>query len=166
MGFLPFPADDELAPDARAAMDAFLAEHPGPLSNLDRTLLGSAAVFDAYLRWFELRDEVVPFLGERAVTLFCLAISEGYAAPYCVEFFRRALLDGGDDPGAPQVTEAEQLLRDWGRAIGEGAASIDAVLTERVEQTFQPKLRLALVAFAGFMVATALFTVVGQVPSE
>ena len=43
---------------------------------------------------------------------------------------------------------------------------IPADLTSRVEETFQPKLRLALVAFAGLMVAVCVFTVVGQVPPE
>ena len=40
MGFLPFPSDDEFSPEAAAAAAAFQAEHPGPISNLDRTLLG------------------------------------------------------------------------------------------------------------------------------
>ena len=63
MGFLPFPSDDEFSPEAARAAAAFQVEHPGPLSNLDRTLLGSAPVFDAYLGWFAARDEVVPTWG-------------------------------------------------------------------------------------------------------
>ncbi|CAN5141951.1 hypothetical protein BH11ACT3_BH11ACT3_18180 [soil metagenome] len=166
MGFLPFPADDEMSPDAATAREAFLAEHPGPLSNLDRTLLGSKVVWHSYIAWFELHDEIAPYVGERAVSLFSLAISEGYGAPYPVAFFRKALADAGDDPEAPQVTEAEQLLIDWGRALGAGPATVDPALAARVEETFQPQLRLALTAFAGFMVATALVTVVGQIPFD
>ena len=81
MGFLPFPSDDEFSPEAAAAAAAFQVEHPGPISNLDRTLLGSAPVFDAYLGWFAARDEVVPYLGERAVDLFSLAISRAAERP-------------------------------------------------------------------------------------
>lgn len=165
MGFLPLPSDDELTPEAAAAAAAFQAEHPGPISNLDRTLLGSAPLFEAYLGWFTARDEVVPYLGERAVDLFSLAISQAYGAPYPVAFFRAQLTENGDDPDAPHVTEAEALLLEWGAAIGSGA-SIPAELTDRVEQTFQPKLRLALTGFAGLMVATCVFTVVGQVSGE
>lgn len=165
MGFLPFPSDDEFSPEAAAAAAAFQAEHPGPISNLDRTLLGSAPVFDAYLGWFTARDEVVPYLGERAVDLFALAISRAAAAPYPVAFFTAQLAAAGDDPDAPHVTEAEALLLEWGAAIGAGS-SIPADLTSRVEETFQPKLRLALTAFAGLMVAVCVFTVVGQVPPE
>lgn len=166
MGFLPFPSDDEFTPEAATALAAFQVEHPGPLSNLDRTLLGSAVVFEAYLGWFAARDEVVPYLGERAVDLFSLAISRAYGAPYPVAYFRRALVANGDDPDAPHVTEAEALLLEWGAAIGAAPAGIPAELTARIEQTFQPKLRLALTGFAGLMVSVCLFTVVGQVPPE
>jgi hypothetical protein len=164
--FLPFPSDDEFSPEAREARDAFLATHPGPLSNLDRTLLGSATVFEAYLGWFAVRDEVVPFLGERAVDLFSLALCRAYDAPYPVAFFEHTLAAAGDDPAAPVVTEAEALLLEWGAAIGGAPASVPAELTARVEATFQPKLRLALVAFAGLMSSVCLFTVVGQVEPE
>ena len=166
MAFLALNGDDELTPDAAAAAREFLASHPGPLSNLDRVLLGSASVFTAYTAWFELRDELIPFLGERAVNLFCFAVSDGYPAPYPTTFFRRELELSGDDPLDPQVTEAERLLIDWGRALGAGAASAPAALRDAVEQTFQPKLRLLLTAFAGLMVAVCVVTVVGQVPSE
>ena len=166
MAFLAPLGDDELTPDAAAAAQQFLAAHPGPLSNLDRTLLGSASVFSAYAHWFSLRDQLVPYLGERAVTLFSFAISDGYPAPYPAGFFRRELELSGDDPLDPQVTEAERLLIDWGRGLGAGAASVAPELAARVEQTFQPKLRLLLTAFAGLMVAICVFTVVGQVELE
>jgi hypothetical protein len=166
MAFLALNSDDELTPDAAAAAREFLASHPGPLSNLDRVLLGSASVFTSYAAWFALRDELIPFLGERAVNLFCFAISDGYPAPYPTTFFRRELELHGDDPVDPQVTEAERLLIDWGRALGAGAASVPTELAQAVEQTFQPKLRLLLASFAGLMVAVCVVTVVGQVPTE
>ena len=166
MAFLVPLSDDEMTPDAAAAAGRFLAEHRGPLSNLDRTLLSSPAVFASYTAWFGLRDELVPFLGERVVNFFCFAISDAYPAAYPSTFFRRELALTGDDPLDPQVTEAERLLIDWGRAIGSGAASTPPELTARVEQTFQPRLRFLLTAFAGLMVAVCVFTEVAQTPNE
>ena len=166
MAFLEPLGDDELSPDAAAAAQRFLASHPGPLSPLDRTLLGSASVFDSYVAWFALRDELIPYLGERVVTLFCFAISDSYRAPYPTEFFRRELELAGDDPLDPHVTEAERLLMDWGSVLGIGAASVAPELSARIEQTFQPKLRLLLTAFAGLMVAVCLFTTVAGTPSD
>jgi len=166
MAFLVPLSDDELTPDAAAAAGRSLTSQPGPLSNLDRTLLGSATAFDSYAAWFALRDELVPFLGERAVTLFCYAISDAYPAPYPTELFRRELELNGDDPLDPQVTEAERLLIRWGRGLGAGAASVSSELSAAVAQSFQPKLRLLLSAFAGLMVAVCTFTVVAETPSE
>jgi hypothetical protein len=162
MGFLPVPTDDEFTADQAAAAVRFQDEHPGPLSALDRALLGSVPVFDAYRRWFELREELARLVGERAVTLLSLAISEGARAPFCVAAFRRDLLDAGDDPDAPQVTEAERLLIDWGRAVGADPAAIPAELVARAEATFRPSTRVVLAGFAGLMSAIAVFSLVAQ----
>jgi len=62
------------------------------------------------------------------------------------------------------VTEAERLLIDWGRALGAGAASVPSELSDAIERTFQPKLRLLLTAFAGLMIAVCVVTVVGRIP--
>lgn len=163
MGFLPFPDDIEFSPAAAAAF----AEHqPDDVpSNLERTLLASATLYEAYLGWFTARDEVVPYLGERAFALFAFSIARGYGAPYPTAYFENYLREMGDDPANPQVTEAESLLMQWGTQIGEDATAVAPDLIARVEQTFQPKLRLALTGFAGLMVARCVFTVVGQVPA-
>ncbi len=166
MAFLAIPSDDDLDPDARAAAHAYLAGRPGPLSNLDRALLANAVVFRSYLGWFEVRDELIPYLGERAVTLFSFAISDAYPAPYCAEFFRRELVESGDDPLDPQVTEAERLLIDWGRTIGAGPSAAERELTARVIATFSTPLRQLLAGYAGLMVAVCTFATVGELPPE
>jgi hypothetical protein len=97
----------------------------------------------------DLREELVPFLGERAVTMFAFAVTDGYPAPGIAAGFRRELEEEGDDPLDPQVTEAERLLIDWGRRVGAGAASDDPALDERIAETFQPRLRGLLADYAG-----------------
>ncbi len=166
MGFLPYPADSELSPDAVAAWEEFREDADDTPSPLDRTLLASASIYRAYRGWFAARDEIVPYLGERAFALFALSISRSYGASYPTAFFEGYLREIGDDPADPQVTEAEGLLMRWGGAIGTDATAVAPELVDQVEQTFQPKLRLALTGFAGLMVATCVFTVVGQVPVE
>lgn len=162
MPFLAVPADEEFTPDQAAAARRFQDEHPGRLSDLDRALLGSIPVFDAYTRWFEVREELAELVGERAVTLLSLAISEGVGAPFCVASFRTELLDAGDDPDAPQVTEAERLLIDWGRAVGADPGDVPDELVARAEATFKPSTRTVLVGFAGLMIAVAAFTLVAR----
>lgn len=118
------------------------------------------------MEWYTLRDELVPFIGERAVSLFSYAISDENDCLVCSVFFRRILIDNGEDPDNPQVTEAEQLLIDWGRLIARDPAGIPDEFYARLERAFSPQLRVLLVAFAGQMIATNLVNTVGRVPLD
>lgn len=165
MSFLPITSHDELDDAGKSASDRHVEQY-GPISNLDATLLGHVPSFEAYSGWFVLRDAAVPYLGERAVSLFCYAISEEYGGPVPSAFFRKQLIDAGEDLEHPQVTETEQLLIDWGRLIARDPHGIPDEMYARLESTFNPKLRTLLVAFAGLMVAVNLFTTVGRVPVD
>lgn len=116
---------------------------------------------EAFLSWYALKDQVEPYIGERAVSLFCYAISEaaGGAAP--TEYFRRPLVESGDDPDAPVVTETEHLLLDWGRQMASTPHAIPDEVAARVEAAFSPTLRMLLVAFAGQVIAMNLVATVG-----
>ncbi len=166
MTFLPITTHDQLDDAAKAASDEHVARYGGPVNNLDATLLGHLPSFSAYTQWFALRDAVVPYLGERAVSLFCYAISSEYGGPIPSAFFRKALVDAGDDPDSPQVTETEQLLIDWGRYIARDPHGVPDEMYARLEATFNPRLRTLLVAFAGMMVAVNLFATVGRIPLD
>lgn len=166
MTFLPITSHDELDDAAKAASDRHVAMWGGPISNLDATLLGHLPSFTAYAEWFTLRDAVVPYVGERAVTFFCDAISQEYGSPICSAFFRKQLVDAGEDLEHPEVTETEQLLIDWGRIIARDPHGVPDEMYARLESTFNPKLRTLLVAFAGLMVAVNLFTTVGRIPVD
>jgi hypothetical protein len=165
MTFLPITRYDELDDAAKAASDRHVAQQ-GSVNNLDATLLGHLPSFAAYSEWFTLRDAAVPYLGERAVSLFCYAISAEYGGPIPSAFFRKVLVDAGDDPDNPQVTETEQLLIDWGRLIARDPHGVPDEMYARLESTFNPKLRTLLVAFAGLMVAVNLVTTVGRIPVD
>jgi hypothetical protein len=118
------------------------------------------------MQWYTLKDELVPFIGERAVTLFAFAISRAAGSAVSVAFFTEILVAAGedlDDPDDIPVTEAEALLMRWGTVIATAPNDIDDELVARLEGAFSEKLRLILVAFAGFTVATAVFNSVGRV---
>lgn len=95
------------------------------------------------------REELVPYLGERAVTLFAFAVADAYPAPAVASPLRRELEEEGDDPVNPQVTEAERLLIDWGRLLGAGIEDgTDEGVLRRVTETFQPRLVSLLADYA------------------
>lgn len=166
MTFLPIASDAELSAAALSAAERQVELHGGRITNMKRTLLGHVPSFQAYMEWYTLKDELEPYIGERAVSLFSYAISDANECLVCSVFFRRILIESGDDPDDPQVTETEQLLLEWGRLIAISPNDIPADFRARLELAFSPKLRLMLVAFAGLMVATNLFNSVGRVPLD
>ena len=96
----------------------------------------------------QLREQIVPFLGERAVTMFAFSVADGFPSPEVAAPYRSELEDAGDDPLDPQVTEAERLLLDWGRLVGAHRTAEEPALEARIAETFQPKLRDLLSAYA------------------
>jgi len=166
MSFLPLSSDAELTSEALAAAERQIELHGGRISNTMRTLLGHVPSFDTYMGWYTLRDELEPFIGERAVLLFAYAISDANGCRVCAASFRRVLVEAGDHPDSPEVTETERLLLDWGRLLATDPNGIPAEFSSRLELAFSPKLRLMLVAFAGQTVAMNVFATVGQVPLD
>lgn len=166
MSFLPITNYDDLKPEARAASDRQVELHGGGMTNMKATLLGNLPSFTAYMEWYTLREEIAPWIGERAVTLFSYAISDANDCLICSAFFRKMLVDSGDDPDSPEVTETEQLLMDWGRLIATSPHDIPQEFYDRLEAAFGPERRLTLLAFAGQMVATNLLNTVGKVPLD
>ena len=69
------------------------------------------------MTWYDLRDEVVPFLGDRLTTLFAHAISSGTDCLICSTFFRRILIDSGEDPDRLRLDEWEQTVVAFGRQL-------------------------------------------------
>lgn len=119
-----------------------------------------------YPQWSALRDELVPFIGERALALLCYTIAEADDCLGTSVGFRRALVEAGENPDEPQVTEVERLMLDWARAVATDPHGVPEELTARLEAALNPRLRSLLLAFTGLMVATDLVTIVGREPLD
>lgn len=166
MSFLPEPGGD-LDPGQQAAWDRFTAAHPGRLTNMKSVLLEHLPSFRAYMEWYELFDALAERIGERAVELFSYAISDANDCLICSVYFRRILIDSGEDPDDPRTTAEEDVLLEFGRAIARSQTTIPDELITRVEEAFpDERTRLVIVAFAGQMVATNLLNSVGRIPLD
>src|SRR3954469_13301755 len=111
------PLDYKAAPpDAQAAADAHVAAH-ARMTNMKHTLLHSLPAFHALMEWYPLRDSVRPFLGERLTTLFAHAISAQADCLICSTFFRRMLIETGENPERLRLDERESEVLDFGRAL-------------------------------------------------
>jgi hypothetical protein len=105
--------------------------------------------------WQRLRDELAPFLGERAVSLFAFSIFDEVDGFEGATYFRAELAATGNDVDHPQVTETERLLIDWGRLVASDPSSVEDRRAE-FERVFNPTLRRLLIEFAALTVATAI----------
>ena len=129
----------------------------GHVTNMKRTLLHSAPAYHAYMQWYVLWEEVKKLLGARAAVIFAHSISSTNQCLLCSTFFRRALSQLGIAPDQFSVSEDEQLLVDFGRALARHYEPPPEGVWSRVNARYSEPERVNLVAFAGLMVATNLF---------
>lgn len=151
--------------EVRREYDDQVARH-GRITNMKRTLLHSVPAFKAYMEWYTLRDLVVPFIGERALSLFSYAISNGNNCLICSLFFRKILVDSGEDPDNPRLNDVERLLMELGRQIAVDPHAITDDVYDGLKLKFTEEQIVLLIAFAGIMYATNLFNTIAKVPLD
>jgi alkylhydroperoxidase family enzyme len=162
MSYLPMTEYETASPEVKREYDDQTAKN-GRVTNMKRTLLHNVKAFRAYMEWYTLRDEIAPFAGGRGVSLFSYAISTANDCLICSTFFRKILIDSGDDPDNPSLSETEKLLMDFGHAIGRNPHAVDSSIYERLKKEFNTEQIVLLTAFAGIMAATNLFNTVAKV---
>ena len=143
----------EATPAVRAAHDEVVHEH-GRITNMKRTLLHSLPAFHALMEWYTLRDTVQPFLGERLINVFAHAISTENECLICSTFFRRILLESGEDPDRFALDEREEVVVAFGRQLAKPFARVPDGLFARLAAMFTDEQIVALTAFGALMVAT------------
>jgi alkylhydroperoxidase family enzyme len=148
--------DDRAEGASREALEQVVSAH-GRATNMKRTLARSPVALRSLMTWYDLHDEIVTFAGERAAVIFAHAISAGTDCLICSTFFRRLLVDAGDNPDNPRLDEREALLTEFGRQLARDAHGVSDDLFERLGRAFNPDQIVALTAFGGLMVATNLF---------
>ncbi|HEU0053716.1 MAG TPA: hypothetical protein VFQ39_11080 [Longimicrobium sp.] len=139
-------------PDARAAHDEHLKT--ARITNMKRTLLHSVPAFRALMTWYDLRDAVQPFLGQRLTTLFAHAVSSETECLICSTFFRRILVDSGEDPDRLELDAREAAVVAFGRALAVTPHRVPDDVYARAAAYFDDAEMVALVAFGALMVAT------------
>jgi alkylhydroperoxidase family enzyme len=151
------PVDETSAPPASRELAAAHAATGGRMTNMKWTLAHSPAALDALLQWYPLHDQIAPVLGERRTWLFCHAISTQSECLICSTFFRRLLIDAGEDPAALQLDEFDELIVDLGRRLAADPHSVDDALHARLAERLDPTQIVTLIAFGAIMVATNVF---------
>ena len=138
----------------------------GRITNMKKTLLNSPLSFKVLMEWYPLRDEVVKFLGDFGVNIFCHAISTRNNCLICSTFFRKILIDNGHNPDAPKLSQRDSLLIDYGYALVNTCQTISNTLFARLKAEFSEEQIVALTAFGGMMIATNLINNALEVPFD
>ena len=148
------PLEIEAAPaNARAAAEAHVRNH-ARMTNMKRTLLHSLPAFEALMQWYPLRDTVQPILGERLTTLFAHAISAETDCLICSTFFRRMLIQTGENPDRLKLDDRETVVLEFGRALAVSPFKVPDQIYQRLAGHFSASEIVALTAFGALMVAT------------
>jgi len=151
----PLTVDEASAP-SKLEWERQVKAH-GRMTNMKRTLAHSWPALRALMEWYPLRDEVAAFLGDRLTYIFAHAISVQADCLICSTFFRRVLIDSGEDPDAFTLDEWEQAIVDYGRQIARDAHLVSDELHAKLAARLTEEQLVALTAFGAIMLATNVF---------
>ena len=144
-------------PEVQQAYDQHMQECNARITNMKATLGHSLIAFEVYMQWYPLYEKIKEIVGERAAYLYAFAISQGTNCPLCSVFFRKIIIDNGEEPSNLQLIDDEQLLLDFGSAIAINNGNIDNKLFNRMKEKYNSTALIELIAFAGQMIATNIF---------
>ncbi len=153
----------EAAPEgAQTIWDQQLADY-GRMTNMKRTLGHSTPALRSYMEWYPLKNEIAAVIGERPAILFAHAISTETDCLICSTFFRKILIQWGENPDSLVLNDEEQTLVNLGRAIADNFSKVPPALVLPFKEKYGEVFVVNLIAFAGIMIATNLFNNVLQV---
>src|SRR5258705_11457824 len=121
------------------------------------TLGHSLIAFEAYMQWYPLYTEVEKILGKRMASLYAHAISCAADCPLCSTFFRKIIIDSGEAPEHPELTESQRNILNFGSGITKHKGNIADHLYNAVAVDYKENEMVILIAFAGIMIATNVF---------
>ncbi len=138
----------------------------GHMTNMKRVLLHSVPAFHALMEWYPLHDTIKAFMGERRATLLAHAISVRNDCLLCSTYFRRILIDAGEDPDALVLDERDQAVVDFGQQLAGEGNRVDEATYRRLAAFYTPEQIVALTGFGALMVATNIINSVLNVPLD
>lgn len=140
--------------------------HIARITNMKRTLLQSVPAFNALMTWYDLREAVKPFLGERLTTIFAHAISAQTDCLICSTFFRRILIDAGENPDELVLDAREKAVVSFGRCLAVSPFGVPDDVFAGIRSLFDDEQVVALTAFGALMVATNVVNNALEIPLD
>ena len=150
--------DSNITDETKSAFERHVREHQSRITNMKATMGRSVLAFEIYMRWYDLYENVKSITGHRLAYLFAHAISSGSNCPLCTTYFRKVIIENGEKPEELLLSEDEQDLIDFGSEMSIYTGEVDEELYQRIARKYSEQEIIVLVAFAGQMIATNVFS--------
>jgi len=154
--------ESEVLPSVKQAFERHVEEYKARITNMKGTLGHSLPAFEIYMQWYVLYDELEKILGKRLAYLFAYSISFASNCPLCSTFFRKIIIDAGENPEKLEITQQEEKVLNFGSSIAASQGNITDEVYNEVASMFDQQEMVVLIAFAGQMIATNVFSNVIQ----
>lgn len=151
-------SESEGTRSTRRAFEKHSEKYNARITNMKATLAHSLLAFDIYMQWYPLYAEVEKILGKRLAYLYAYSISYASDCPLCSTFFRKIIIEAGEKPETLELTRSEQQLLEFGSGISKHHGNITDDVYNPIATQFNKKEMIILVAFAGQMIATNVFS--------
>jgi hypothetical protein len=153
------PVNESEIPQAvKQAFEKHVAEYKARITNMKATLGHSLPAFEVYMQWYVLYDEIKKILGERLAYLYAYSISYASNCPLCSTFFRKLIIDAGENPEKLELTLQEKRVLEFGSLIATSQGHVSDKAYNDMATMYDPQKMVVLIAFAGQMIATNIFS--------
>ncbi|HKB43752.1 MAG TPA: hypothetical protein VKC90_05160 [Chitinophagaceae bacterium] len=150
-------SEKDITPSIGAAFKQHVSDYNTRITNMKATLAHSPLVFEVYMQWYPLYDEVKKILGERLAYLYAYSISYASNCPLCSVYFRKMIIDAGESPEKLELSLQEKKVLDFGSAIAKHQGNIADCVYKDAAEKYSKEEMVLLIAFAGQMIATNIF---------
>jgi len=154
--------EGEISSSVKEAFQRHVKEYDARITNMKATLGHSLPCFEVYMQWYVLYDEIKKILGERLAYLYAYSISFASNCPLCSTFFRKIIIDAGENPENLELDPKEKKILEFGSSIATSQGNISDELYNEAASLYNQQEMVVLIAFAGQMIATNVFSNVIQ----
>ncbi|MGO3797013.1 MAG: hypothetical protein ACTJGR_07845, partial [Pauljensenia sp.] len=151
MAHVPLVTREDLSEEGQERWDAEIERSGAEPTHMKRALLNHLPSYDALMNWYPLYGEVQRFLGDRGAIVYSYAISSTNECLLCTTYFRRDLVERGEDINGGDLTPEEEDIAAFGRALAKHVPTDDA-LVQRLVERYGDEAVVSLVGFGIFMI--------------
>lgn len=149
---------DDASREVISAFNEHTTKYSARITNMKATLGKSLPSFQVYMQWYVLYEELKVMIGNRMAPLYAYAVSYATECPLCSTFFRKIIIESGENPEQLQLTKQEQELLNFGSAIAQTQGHITDEIYNSISKYYSEEELVLLIAFAGQMIATNIFS--------